>query len=146
MTREELAAQIAEKVWGWDLKPHRLGKADFMPQFDGKLYWYKPGDDWPYEVGNPESYLEKYDIQSEVFSWEGFGRTVEAMKNKHWIFNCHEGDDACFIQLEDYERNKPMKSSKDGYDLIGDRWDELSDSQALIEATHRAALEAIGDE
>lgn len=84
MTKEELAVEVTEKVWGWDLKS--------WSDYSDKLY-----------------------VEHEVFSWEGFGRTVGAMRCKYPAFPIIEG------------------------------WDG-KDVNELFEATHRAALEAIGDE
>lgn len=126
MTHDE-AVEVAEKVWG---------KKD-------ALNWAKRGYDLDQEVygimhasrSNPHKWLI-----SEVNSWEGFGRTVEAMWEKHqWQLDVVWDEDT---EQDQFGFVRP-KLDGDDDDLDFNRcWWKPYDPKTLIEATHKAALKA----
>jgi len=72
----------------------------------------------------------KPQIIHEVSSWQGFGRTVEAMAEREWAFSDSSSTGICF------------------YSRVGDEseikvTDDWNNPRSLIEATHLAALEAL---
>ena len=106
--------EVAEKVWGWNPIP-------------------LDSQNWTTSKGLDTRFLRhlssRWNIEDEVNSWQGFGRTVEAMA-KNW--GPHDVG--------------PMQI------LIAKFKDNLArfilnqqDVDELIEATHLAALEAIDD-
>ena len=105
MTREELAVQVAQKIWGWERNEYGN--------------WAEPDGSETYIIDSSSDDLERF-----TFSWEGFGRTVEAMRVKG--------------NLGDFDRRVRV--------MISRLLNELNDKSEFFEATHRAALEAIGDE
>lgn len=130
MTKEELAVQVAEKVWGWKWEPSDPVPSGNQWEWQGK---------WVSSCGNDEWY--QYGCSELLNSWEGFGRTVEAMEktscphleksgNGRWM--------AVFYPMD----FKPIDSRKSRHINF---CKEKSDFNNLIEATHRAALEALND-
>ena len=128
MTREELAVQVAEKVWG--LKRNEYGN------------WCEPDGEETYEIDSSADEIAEY-----VFSWEGFGRTVEAMTNKKYIPFIEQGApygstdenkgkgvvEFCFF------KNHENQSKSYFMAFNGDKWNP----QDWIETTHKAALEVM---
>ena len=122
MLTNEQCIEVAEKVWGWKCKPRE----------DRGWYIFSGIDKFNYEYTYPIDWL-----RDEVNSWQGFGRTVEAMFGKgkcvyisKWIshvgFNCM--DTMC------------MDKNHISDEMIDD---ELEFPEHLWEATHLAALEAM---
>ena len=104
MLTSEQCIEVAEKVWGWVKHPQG---------------WYYPGPEIKIDQLN-YARDEKAYIESQVNSWQGFGRTVEAMAEEGFKFGYSNGVAYFFneqIQVE----------------IEGD----------MILATHLAALEAM---
>lgn len=113
MTNEQ-CIEIAEKVWGW-------------PTIQG--YWVNPETEKP--VFNDG-------LREEVNSWQGFGRTVEAMAEKGWAFS-----ELCGPTEEDLNNGDRLSFHKFSDDIFYPlEWDNCV-PKSLIEATHLAALEAL---
>lgn len=112
--------KVAEKLWKWK----HVGPSSVRLDT-----WLSPGSE-------PHLYHQSYsidDLKREVNSWQGFGRTVEAMFDKDILFGME------FI-IENRGRElafRPNSKCKT-YPVI---WDG-EDPNELIEATHLAALEA----
>ena len=103
-------------LWGWTLRK------------DG---WYQPTTnlDWPLGL----KVCTESGIKSEVNSWSGFGRTVEAMFQKRYWFEpafCTEHKYDCISFVHETLASYPIHYKRDC-------------SEDLIEATHLAALEAV---
>lgn len=81
------------------------------------------GNQWEWQGRWTDGYgsvvLYQRDVSDKVKSWSGFGRTVEAMADEY-------GSLQVFGGWVSFNRDR-----------------EVSDSFGLIEATHRAALEAL---
>ena len=123
MNKEELAVEVARKIWDWI--PDGQGGYAYSIDDSNKL------KDWE------DKGLE---LSAYVFSWEGFGRTVEAMEGKGYFFE-FDGITMAFwktVGQKGEEKNFEPISVKGEFMV-----DELNDSQSKWEATHRAALEAV---
>lgn len=117
MTSEQ-CDEIVRKVWGWENHD--------------KEHFYSPS-------GEPVWYPDKARIEKMVNSWQGFGRTVEAMAN---------GDENGFWTL-DINMNMVTfiahRSPQPITDPIEKCWCSagINEIPTLWEATHLAALEAL---
>ena len=81
----------------------------------------------------PEWWHEQDELIKEVNSWQGFGRTVEAMLKKHYWFEpafCTEHQYDCISFVHETLASYPIHY-------------ERNDLEEFIEATHLAALEAV---
>lgn len=112
---ESQCIEIVDKLWGWNAK--------------------KVESEWVYSdaykhTGN--GFTKEQWLKGEVNSWQGFGRTVEAMAGKKWVFTDGEFY-LCF--LSHIGKQVPI--------VVIDDW---NDPKNLIEATHLAALEAIAND
>ena len=105
--------EVAEKVWGWE--------RDVRGIAPNTITYYGP------ETGT----LKREDkIDQEVNSWQGFGRTVEAMAERGILFQ----GTTFAMQGSVGIKHIPIRVP-DAVNLI----------RNLIEATHLAALEALNE-
>lgn len=118
MTKQELAIAVAEQVWGMKTLNE-----------EGVIGWRDDSI-----VG-----ITLIGLMQEVFSWQGFGRTVEAMaerklycENSLFGSNVHAPYTVYFTTESGFHKGEA--------DYIP------ADPKSLIEATHKAALEALKDE
>lgn len=110
--KEKIARLVAEKVWGWsDLNDD----SDWHCHAEGR-HWFG------------------HHLYGEVFSWPGFGRTVEAMDADGWYeFEwCQRFGGFRFYHPED-----SIQTPEQNFRDIGDPPD-------ITLACHLAALDALG--
>jgi len=112
---DEQYIQVME-LWGWKL-------------IEGDWYQPTPNTDWPKGL----KVCTAAGIKSEVNSWSGFGRTVEAMAEKDKYLYINDKWDLCFY-------DGPFSVNEDGSDLLTFAKEDLN---SMIQATHLAALESI---
>jgi len=132
MNKEELAVEVAEKVWGWS---YRIATGEEEWGSD-RFCELNDKDEWVVVVVQNKYYeqLFKDDLTQYVFSWEGFGRTAEAMAKLKQKLHIPIDADLSF-----YSKDK-------GYIYVSDYgWDPTIPT-SLIESTHRAALEAVNND
>lgn len=110
----EQSIEIAEKIWGWSRKD----------QYD---FYGKQALKVGLAVSHDYSDIA-FEIQKEVNSWSGFGRTVEAMEEKGFYLGLN-----CYQNFGFYKKSKPMAQ----IDLGGGTFE-------WMERTHLASLEALG--
>lgn len=123
MNKEGLAVEVVRKIWGW------------IPDGQGG-YAYSIDDS-----NNLKDWEDQdLELSTYVFSWEGFGRTVEAMEGKGFSFE-YNG-----ITMK-FWKTVGQKGEEENFEPIYTKGevmiDELNDSQSKWEATHHAALEAV---
>lgn len=114
MTNEQ-SIEVAEKVWGYRYIEDGAGK-DWV--FEPQPYLIKVWDGGYDEIMMPE-------LSEQINSWQGFGRTVEAMLAKGLPLN---------LTAPDKER---PNFSQESVDRI---------CKSMIAKTHLAALEAVRKE
>jgi len=117
MLTNEQCIKVAEKVWGWE-------RHNLILLWDG-------------------SYTHNLkEIREQIESWQGFGRTVEAMHEGKWLLL-----DALMVPPCGNRRHT-LSFFSDGagvfYPLDEHGWIP-GNPTTLIKATHLAALEAIKD-
>jgi len=112
MTNEQCIT-VAEKVWGLD---------SYQQDTEYQNHQWYGHDSFPFEDF----------IKAEVNSWQGFGRTVEAMAEKKWVLSDSPDGGLCLFSHLGKTRNLDLK-------------DDYNNPKKLIEATHLAALEALRD-
>ena len=120
MLTTDQCIEIAEKVWGAKVTEMNAGGAKYP-------MWYL----------TPNDLVSHSFLVQEVNSWQGFGRTVEAMDAKDWTL-----EECC--SEERYELGDVLSFAKDEK-VIQILRDEIYRPRDLIEATHLAALEAINE-
>ena len=98
--------------------------------------WYKTPQGWydgDIKIDHLNYTMDEHDwIKRKVNSWEGFGRTVEAMDAKRWYFN-KSTEGIYFYRWLGTRKDTTM--SRDQGPTTG----------SLITATHLSALEALSD-
>ena len=114
MTNEQCIA-VAE-LWGYRHVKDGAGKDWYG---EPQPYLIKVWDDGYDEIMMPE-------LQKQVLSWQGFGRTVEVMAERDLVLITHPDIGFCEAGLSAYD---------------GGRVHNI-ELRELIEATHLAALEA----
>ena len=114
--------EVAEKVWGWKKREAdpATGSEEYRP-----IYWYEPNE----HPGQLVPTCNLNQLKDEVNSWQGFGRTVEAMDKKGFRFGGTRFSIITAHQIKDFLIQKV---------------DDWKDLKTFIPATHLAALEAIG--
>ena len=138
MTREEIAIKVATDVWGLTLFDEIKGQAPY----------------WTRTISGPFLGILASNLEKEVFSWSGFGRTVEAMAHKGFfpMLNPSRDDIPGVGKMErmQVEFLYPAYSEHEKLDrgVAGFQLERLVRSvpqfnHMLWGATHLAALEAI---
>lgn len=117
----EFAKEVAEKVWGWQ----QVLSNSANPK--SRKVWIN-GDAILVPWG-----LEN--IEQEVNSWQGFGKTVEAMAKADMLIEIN----SCLILFKDSNHHIGRGKS----DILET---EPNYSQRIIKAVHQAALDAIKEE
>jgi len=131
MSDTEFAKEVAEQVWGWGSPDDQL--VGNTVSLKGK--WTDPytGEHW-------------WSVIEEVNSWQGFGRTVEAMGKMECKFSRGFTFSADGIEVE-FSRCVGQKGEEDNFGPIYQSGSHLyTDSVSMIEATHQAALDAVKEE
>ncbi len=126
MLTNEQCIEIAEKVWGWSIVQVK-GTTDL---------WHIDLSDDMYDI---------HAIKNKVNSWQGFGRTVEAMEKMETNFSRGFVFTADGLEVE-FSRCIGQKGEEDHYEPIHESESHLYyEIRELIKATHLAALEAINE-
>ncbi len=111
MTNEQ-CIQIAEKIWGWKKDTDTLG----FTTWSGGITLHAIST-----------------LKREVNSWQGFGRTVEALSERGWDFGADDG-----VVL--FQRDHGNQVHESFYVVSPFK------KEQFIEATHLAALEVKKDD
>ena len=113
MTRKEIAIEVATKIWKWE----RDARGP-----DGISVYYGP-------VDGPLLFEDK--LEDEAFSWQGFGRTVEAMEKKGWSLTVNNSGWGFYNAGKFYE-------------ILGDR-EVFCTPMNWFDGVHNIALEIINE-
>ena len=116
----EQCIEVAE-MWGWKRKNFDAG---YISTKVDEEWWVDERGKRKFIAGGPR-------LKQEVNSWQGFGRTLEAMADKLNIVSIHE-------------YRKFVKSVISA--ITESVWSRPFHFKHFIEATHLAALEAINNE
>lgn len=120
MLNTDQCIEIAEKVWGWKELPN----GDYAETWNQKhFYGTEPA---------VKTYSIREIVNEQILSWQGFGRTVEAMQERQLYFQM-PGGWVSFRSEDDIKRYSGMINLKPYYLASG----------KIITATHLAALEAL---
>ena len=120
MLSNEQYIAVAEKVWG-------LLCGGILTEYD----WYLACVEYQTNLTKEEW------LKEEVNSWAGFGRTLEAMAQRHYWF------EPAFCTDHRYDCISFVHKTLASYPIHNYSLDLLEE---LIEATHLAALEAVRKE
>jgi len=124
MTNEQCIA-VAEKVWGWTRNEYGN--------------WCESDGHETYIIDSSAGDWDKQ-LEKQVNSWQGFGRTVEAMAKKGSQL-CIEYDDKWGCDELGFSYKAEFYAIKENINSDGS-WNPM-EPKTLIEATHLAALEAL---
>ena len=123
MTNSEYI-EVVEKVWGFELSKN--------PNFYRSI-WTHPSED-------ETMIIHDWDIEGKVNSWQGFGRTVEAMAKRGCIFIADDIYIGFILESKRHvERQGPPA-------FMWSRQLPRDSLNNFIEETHLAALEAVREE
>ena len=142
---QDQCIEVAEKVWGWKVSPYN--------DDDIAIRW----TEGTFEDGELGGISAKQVFFSEFNSWEGFGRTVEAMAGRKYfpILNPSREDVPGLGKMErmqvifiypSYSKGDSVLSGEANFQVkrLVEYTPQFVDY--LIEATHLAALEALKEE
>ena len=114
MTDIEFAKEVAETVWGMPSEDPTRGP-----------YW------------------EEYLVQ-EINSWDGFGRTVEAMEKRKWHLEINRIETAWLERRVEFVASINDGATSQGHKFISFPQNIIENN--LIKATHQAALDVVKEE
>ena len=133
---------VAKKVWGWTNDGRYWfdceGEMIWMPGRGSKLpvSWIYTGEG---STGEDEGPIVLRDVF--VLSWQGFGRTVEAMAERKLNLEINRINGAWPERRVVFVMSTTEMVTTDGHEFTG--WPQNLQDNNLIEATHLAALEAV---
>jgi len=129
MTDTEFAKEVAEKVWGWK----KVKNPNELSVGSNHELLYLDGDEEYHLTTHPEDHVN---------SWQGFGRTVEAMAPE---YSLRINEIVVFFQHIDNPDGIWSQSMKGSF-AVGYEATESSYPKNIIKATHQAALDAVKEE
>lgn len=122
MLTNEQCNRVATELWGLylDGDGRYCEEGAMLPESSSYIF----------DAGGGTEFLTPENLSDEVNSWQGFGRTVEAMEKFTLCLQIHNG----------WVKFKPQTHIEQNRNIAPPHF---LDSQKLITATHLAALEAL---